>query len=534
VLILPFAVHAENDLSFLQRGIREMLATRLADAGKVSVLEREVLQHTQGQSPSPADPKDALVLAGRLGADYVVMGSLTLFGESISTDALFLDVARQSVLVTLDESGRSRGEAIQHVSRFADQVNATVFGRRREAKAAFQPDPKTAPAAADHQRHPEEVWHSQGPAWLASAGKAESGDPGGTLWKSRRFDGAFWGIAIGDLDGDQRQETALLGEGRVTWLRHTGQHLETLGECLLPAGLHTLAMDAADINGNGRDELFVSAVGQDYRPASVVLEWSPVTGQLVPIQTNVAWFLRVVACAEHQQRVLLGQRGGRQTIFMGEIQELTWIDGGYAATARAGAPAGSNVFGIGFGDLMGNGQRQSVHVAAEDRLQLTGGGAEQWSSSEPYGGSTTYLVAPDAWEAATRLRRGADPLPQELYYLPQRLIVADVNGDGKQDLLAVQNHDGFNRIFTRTRVFRQGRFSCLEWDQVGLTPRWRTRNFSGYISDFTWADIDNDGRRELAFVVVAGPGMPGLGGDHSNIVVWKHSEAPATAHAGAG
>ena len=38
VLVVPFAIHAAEDLSFLQKGISAMLATRLADGDKVAVV----------------------------------------------------------------------------------------------------------------------------------------------------------------------------------------------------------------------------------------------------------------------------------------------------------------------------------------------------------------------------------------------------------------------------------------------------------------------------------------------------------------
>jgi hypothetical protein len=74
---------------------------------------------------------------------------------------------------------------------------------------------------------------------------------------------------------------------------------------------------------------------------------------------------------------------------------------------------------------------------------------------------------------------------------------------------------------TRVRVFKQGRFECLAWDNVGLTPKWRTRNFSGYISDYAWADLDNDGASELVFVVVASEQILGIGKERSYVVAWN-------------
>jgi hypothetical protein len=37
---------------------------------------------------------------------------------------------------------------------------------------------------------------------------------------------------------------------------------------------------------------------------------------------------------------------------------------------------------------------------------------------------------------------------------------------------------------------------------MGLYQKWRTREISGYISDYAIADVNNDGQDELVFSVV--------------------------------
>jgi len=41
ILILPFNIHSEKDLSFLQNGIFDMLSTSLSEAGKVVPISKE-------------------------------------------------------------------------------------------------------------------------------------------------------------------------------------------------------------------------------------------------------------------------------------------------------------------------------------------------------------------------------------------------------------------------------------------------------------------------------------------------------------
>ena len=148
-------------------------------------------------------------------------------------------------------------------------------------------------------------------------------------------------------------------------------------------------------------------------------------------------------------------------------------------------------------------------------------GNEEWSSSEPYGGSSSYLEPSAEIEAAKKTRSDPDPRAQNRLYLPQRIIVADLDKDGKKEVLVVKNIDTSGGVFSRIRIFKSGYFESLSWDNVGLSPKWRTRKFSGYISDYALGDIDNDGTDELVFLLVTQTGGSTMGADRSFVVSWK-------------
>ena len=84
----------------------------------------------------------------------------------------------------------------------------------------------------------------------------------------------------------------------------------------------------------------------------------------------------------------------------------------------------------------------------------------------------------------------------------------------------VQNYDVTRGLMQRSRSYRDGHFECLTWDNVGLRAQWRTRKFSGYISDFYLGDFDNDGQDELVFAVVKKLGDPITGDSKSYLVSW--------------
>ena len=88
-----------------------------------------------------------------------------------------------------------------------------------------------------------------------------------------------------------------------------------------------------------------------------------------------------------------------------------------------------------------------------------------------------------------------------------------------------KNHTSGTRLFDRARSFDKGEIYGLVWDGDNLVTDWKTREISGYITDFQVKDADNDGEEELVLAVVLPP-EPGLEGalskkSRSNILFFK-------------
>ena len=87
-------------------------------------------------------------------------------------------------------------------------------------------------------------------------------------------------------------------------------------------------------------------------------------------------------------------------------------------------------------------------------------------------------------------------------YLQQRIFAADLYQEGKISIIVVKNTDEAMGLLERTRIYRKGHIESLQWNEIGLASQGRTQTISGYISDYTVADMDNDGKKELVFSVV--------------------------------
>jgi hypothetical protein len=533
VLIVPFSIHADKDLTFLQKGVTAMLSSRLTDMGKVGVIDQAEAAGIVAGLPSPLTREDA-VLAGRAaGADYVAFGSLTVFGNNVSTDARFAETATSALLVTFNETGQSQGDVIGHINKFAADVNTRVFGRTADAADAVVPQSPAATPANPDQQNPEKRIYSGNSGMQIQATNPDIDVTGARLWRSRRFNLNIKGLALGDVDADGVVETVFAGENEVSLYRYNKGQFLKISETAAEQDFVCVAVDVGDINGNGRDEIFLIGRTEKYWPKTVVLEWNG--SQLETVQVITGWFFRIQRDAKSGRKVLYGQKGYTRDSNIGQVDSVSpvvhgplyrmaWIEGDYRPQETYAIPDKGSVFGFAFGDVTGDGIEDWVTYTAGDLLQLsTTGGREEWTSGESYGGNNNFLISAGDYrrrDEGWMTKRDTDPLPLNVFYLPQRILLVDFDKNGHNEVLVLQNYDITQGLMQRQRSFREGHFECLAWDNVGLRTLWRTRKFSGYISDYNLGDFDNDGQDEVVFVVVKKIGDPMTGEAKSYLVSW--------------
>jgi TolB-like protein len=502
ILILPFEVMAEKDLSFLQKGIVNMLSTRLFQEGKVVPMEPVVAHQALEAISGPLDQATAVALGAKYQADYVIYGSLTVFGDSISTDARFVDVHQQKTRVTFSEFGKDQGDVIGHVNHFAEQVNATVFDIKPLAAAVQE---KAAEPPVSH-RDPNKVWNEEG---LQVTGdrmgnghfeeSVSRGQRRASFWKSRSFKAVLTGLAIGDVDGDKNNETVFIDDNTIFIYRQLQGRFSKIAQIDGKATDRYIGVDVADMNANGRAEIFITGVhAENGRLQSFVLEHNGNT--FTRIEENANWYFRVLHLKD-RGNILLGQRQGMKDIFSGPVYELLWQNGAYEPAQEQALPRGTTVFGFTTGDVAGDGRNMTVAFNKSDYLYIKDpSGAEEWKSAEAYGGSATYLE-PRSGMVPKNSKHGDESRAMDRHYIAQRVFVRDLDKDGKNEVIVIKNKALAGRKLQRFRVFKSGHIECLEWDNVGLFKKWRTREISGYISDYAIADIDNDGTDELVFTL---------------------------------
>ncbi len=107
VLVMPFDVNAGDDLKYLRTGLRDMLSDRLRGAG-FSVVSPAVAERVLAAKGIRPDAPGAAKQAGMLtNAKFVITGSFSMLGQTVSIDAHVLDPfgLKQPVPVSVSKDG---------------------------------------------------------------------------------------------------------------------------------------------------------------------------------------------------------------------------------------------------------------------------------------------------------------------------------------------------------------------------------------------------------------------------------------------
>lgn len=502
VAVIPFKMNTERDLSFLRDGIVDMLTSRLSWGDKVVVIQRESTERIVRKIAGPINEKVARKIGAALKADYVLFGSLTIFGESVSIDAKMIDVSGTKPAVAVFNQSRGMDSVIPKVNAFATEVNEKCFGRvplirheapRQVASRAPFPDiyghPEKLLGEGSALEHDNRMQTSTiNPDFIVASSRSKSG----SFWKSRNFKEYIKSISIGDIDGDNKQEIVFISQNSIFVYKNVERRFIKVKEI---AGdepnVNFIGVDVADINGNGKAEIFVTNLNT-LRDSleSFVLEWE--AGDFVTVTKNNNWYYRVLELPM-QGTVLLGEKRGISDPFIGGIYELSWINGKYEPTNRVRVPRDLNVFSFAVGDVLNDGTEMILAFNEDDYLQiLTKSGSKEWKSAEHYGGSVNYLD----------IESRSGESEKDRLFLSQRIFMKDLDRDGKKEVIVVQNHAGTSRLFKRYRSFSSSQIVSLSWNGLGLALNWKTRKIHGYVSDFAIGDFDNDGQEELVAAVV--------------------------------
>jgi hypothetical protein len=272
-----------------------------------------------------------------------------------------------------------------------------------------------------------------------------------------------------------------------------------------------LYVDAADINGNGRDEIFVTvirsiAAGVEFRSnlRSIVFELEG--RRLKPVATDLPYYFRVARIPGQKQPVLLAQKMGRNETFAGPILRMAWKDNKYVEESSLPLPGRQAwLYNVTILDVGDKGPTAVSSVNWKGRLLVRKDGKEVWKGKENLGevDHAGFLQTPRVTGLPESLRSMTQPRPEKIAerrVIGRRILAGQpLFGSGKVELITVANsvHIGFTLLGKGAAGA-----SVVGYVHSGdkFEKHWETEPIEGAARDVTLADFDGDGRRDVVLL----------------------------------
>jgi TolB-like protein len=480
IAFLPFKANAPQDMSYLTNGISDMLASRLASEIGLTVIEKGVVEKALAGGGIPTQKEPLLKLGKALQADYLVTGSLTALGSSLSLDAKVFDLAKgadQSFYAT----AKNESEIIQSIDTLAWDIGEKIFAHKRPASALTLPPAAGQPGAQSQPQyataHPDRA--------LAGRAGMQGGSPflypkgiTGEFQKSQNMKLTLQYMETADLDGDGQDEVIFADNTSVQIFKRDDTRLSKVGQIRGKAGYRIHAVTVADLDKNGKPEIYVSAADAK-EPSSFAFEWLG-EDKANYLFENAKWYIRTLPLPG-EGMVLTGQRADFDKAVAPGIYRLDLGSGGLKAGSAVEVPDSVNLFEFTIADLDNDGSREIVTIDQDDRLKvMRSNGTLLWKSEEYYGGTTRFIGGTEALNAHELTSNDKD----ERIYVPSRIIAYDVNGDGLQDIIINKNLSSASRVLKNLKSYPSGEIHALSWNGLALTELWRTKKIDGYIVDY--------------------------------------------------
>lgn len=530
VAVLPFGVNAEKDMTFLQQGVYNMLTSRLQTPGSIDIVSKQTIDAAQG-GLDVSTTEGRRALAKKINADYVVGGMLTVLGESVSVDVIVTSASNTTGDRTFSDMSQDMGSIINKMDGIARNIKNYVGGSAAPVAAGggnvavdLPPVSDTAPATGpgsrqqswtdnvDSRMNPEEAFKRDVMSGQAYSLLSDNDDVAKALllnyWKGPMLSYPMMAIAVGDIDGDGYKETVVASQDRLYVYRMVDNKFYTVGDIPLEGNSKVIAMDIADINGNGIPEIFLTRLSVTRQGvASTVIEYN--NGKYNVIADKLSYFLRV-ADTPTRGPILLGQKHKLSTPFQRNLVEMTWQNGQYVEdnTWRTGWPV--NAIGSTLAEIMG--EYWVIGFDDTDHLRVFNDkGTQQWESGGVRGGSSFFY----------ELGRDAGALNQ--IYFPTRVQMRNLRNSPNQLVVPV-NEDSIGRRLASTRNYTEVIMYGYTWDGLDMELIWKTRKVKGFARDFIIGDFDNDGQNELVLLLVQTEGDSVLSSPRGAIIAYELPE----------
>jgi hypothetical protein len=540
VAILPVKIHAPEKMEYLQAGLMDMLASRIGGKQNVQVLDRKHVAKIFKKFKRDLNETTARSLAEDLDADYIVSGSVTFFGTGGSIDFKVFGGDMSQPPVAVYSLIEDMNNLLPQFSQVVDEMNAKAFDARprhltaeprpqaQEVQAAPAPVPtETTPTKPKMASIKQELIREKPVSTDIRQQALVTPQPG--PWKSQELPQAALSMDVGNLLGDGSTELVTMSRKKILVHRYEAEGLQELAKYRGAKDERFVWVSVADINQNGRDEIFVTSQKKlsvsKRKVSSFVLEWDG--KQFSPVLKDINYSLRVERIPNQPAR-LLGQKSAKDGSFSPEIVHLIWKNNGLAPVSFVSAPKSVDLFNASMGDITGHGKTETIMINSKGNLfLLDSNGHPVWKSYDSFGSSGNYIetaLGRDEFPQAVD-NEGFRFAPTEIQnpdtrrlYVSSPILLTDLNRDAQLEVVVTHNLPSLAQI-GGSRDYSKSEILSLSWGGNGMLQNWKTGEIKGMISSMLITDLNGDGNLELIVCVNKSPGITGFWRDARSVIM---------------
>jgi len=518
VVLFPLALYADKSKAYLGQGIKSMLISRIS-WGDIEIIpdEKYTSLLSQKEGKGIVSKKRAEELARGLKADYAIFGSITAIGGGYSLDLSLLEVEKDGSKLTRISKAVDEEQLIPQLSDVAYQLRARIQGKEilsakqtadksttqtagkpaREIaeKAAVLPKPQTARGIFSKIERDK-----QGPKAI---------DKGLLFKPTREYQGfkptgkisvgmSVMAFDMGDLDGKTGVELLVLGRKKLLLYARQGASFVLKDTLKAGFGEDFLKVSAGDTDNDGMAEVYlISRYG--IRARSTVFEWAGRFNRL----DRLTGHMQVVKDPVSGKALLLFQDSKVDEFFSGRIYIMNYGEGG-KLTKGEKLPELKEVqfYTLALFDTDKDGDSEWIGLGDESRLYVWDKQGEVlWRGDKHLGGTNNAIALGDA--------APGEPPPRIAFN--SRLLITDIDGDGKKEILAIKNiplieHVVNFKVYTKSLliVYR------IEEGQR-LSPAWTT-------GDIDWCLTDMQAQGQTLFLAAQKGKISNVGKGSSQIM----------------
>jgi len=485
IVFSTFDVASAGEYSYLRDGLQSMLASRLAARDRVDVLDHSLsekeLRRITAEDSGEGGSHSAL------NADYLITGALFSLTTGFNLQVVMYPLSPDKETLNFSVLTQKTEKLIPGVEKLAEDISVQAFGYT--AASDISNKKVTFGDSGFVTVHPEAAYKRglySGTVIGVDGGLIKTSAVG--VRRRSTIEGAMKAMVVGDINSDTEDNIVVVTESEIIIYAVAGRKIVEIAKTVLPSKISVHAVNIADIDGDGKKEIYLSATsGLDV--SSLIMTWDPAKGFKTQAQ-YVPWYLRPVFVPE-KGWIVAGQRRGidKSEFILPGVYQLTYDgEGTFVKGDQIALPNSVNLFDFTYADVDGDGSFELAAIDSNEKLKIFNQGNQlMWVSTLKFGGSKVVL-GPSVGSATNERSKTAfttnDDWDRQPVYVPGRILTADIDLDGKQEIVVGEMKSAGLGFFKRLRPYNGGSVVGLSWNGASMAEVWRTGRFEGYIAGY--------------------------------------------------